>query len=138
MNCQGCLLVVSHDRYFMNRLVDHLFVFEGSGVIRDFNGNYAEYRESQKTDAPKEAAAVKPKKDESAPKTKLSYKERQEFQKLEKEIAELELEKSKLTRTLEIGGSDYQALQKTSLRLADVTKLLDEKSSRWLELSEFA
>ena len=138
MNFQGCLLVVSHDRYFMNRLVDHLFVFEGSGVIRDFNGNYAEYRESQKTDTPKETPAVKPKKDESAPKTKLSYKERQEFQKLEKEIAELELEKSKLTRTLEIGGSDYQALQKTSLRLADVTKLLDEKSSRWLELSEFA
>lgn len=137
MNFQGCLLVVSHDRYFMNRLVDHLFVFEGNGVIKDFNGNYAEYRESQKMDASREAVAIKPKKIESAPKTKLSYKERLEFQKLEKEIAELELEKDQLTKTLEIGGSDYQELQKSSLRLAEVIHLLDEKSTRWLELSEY-
>ncbi len=137
MNFQGCLLVVSHDRYFMNRLVDHLFVFEGHGVIRDFNGNYSEYRESQKAETPKEAVAVKQKKDDGAPKTKLSYKEKLEFQNLEKEIAELELEKSDLTKTLEVGGSDYLALQKTSLRLAEVTMLLDEKSTRWLELSEF-
>lgn len=138
MNFQGCLLVVSHDRYFMNRLVDHLFVFEGNGVIKDFNGNYAEYRESQKVDAPKETVVVKQKKNEVAPKTKLSYKERQEFQKLETAIAELELEKNRLTKLLETGGSDYQELQKHSLRLAEVTQLLDEKSTRWLELSEFA
>ncbi len=138
MNFQGCLLVVSHDRYFMNRLVDHLFVFEGNGVIKDFNGNYAEYRESQKVDAPKEPVVVKHKKEEVAPKTKLSYKERQEFQKLETAIAELELEKDRLTKLLETGGSDYQELQKHSLRLAEVTHLLDEKSTRWLELSEFA
>ncbi|KAB2880766.1 ABC-F family ATP-binding cassette domain-containing protein [bacterium] len=138
MNFKGCLLVVSHDRYFMNRLVDHLFVFEGNGFIKDFNGNYAEYRESQKTDTPKETVVIKQKKDEGAPKTKLSYKERQEFQKLEVAIAELELEKDRLTKLLETGGSDYQELQKHSLRLAEVTQLLDEKSTRWLELSEFA
>lgn len=137
MNFQGCLLVVSHDRYFMNRLVDHLFVFEGNGVIKDFSGNYSEYRESQKTDASKEAAVVKPKKDESTPKTKRSYKERQEFQELEKEIAELEIEKSELTEILSRGGSDYLKLQKHTLRLTDVIQLLDEKSTRWLELSEF-
>lgn len=137
MNFQGCLLVVSHDRYFMNRLVDHLFVFEGNGVIKDFNGNYAEYRESQKTDTPKDTVVVKQKKNDSAHKTKLSYKERQEFQNLETDIAELELEKDRLTKTLEIGSSNYQELQKHALRLAEVTQLLDEKSSRWLELSEF-
>ncbi|MBL7995302.1 ABC transporter ATP-binding protein, partial [bacterium] len=116
----------------------HLFVFEGDGVVKDFNGNYAEYRESQKTEQSSEVKNKKIDKKESSKKTKLSYKEKTEFDKLEKEIADLEIEKSQLTELLNSGSSDYVELQKHALRLAEVTQALDEKSTRWLELSEIA
>ncbi len=136
MNFRGCLLVVSHDRYFMNRLVDHLFVFEGNGVIVDFNGNYTEYRENQETEQP-EAPISKPEKKEPMRKIKLSFKERSEFNRLEKEIAQLEAEKKELTELMNSGSSDYVELQKYSVRFSAVIQTLDEKSTRWLELSEF-
>ncbi|MBL7959640.1 ABC-F family ATP-binding cassette domain-containing protein [bacterium] len=138
MNFKGCLLVVSHDRYFMNRLVDHLFVFEGNGVVKGFNGNYSEYRENIKKEQPVETIIKSTEKKEGSKKTKLSYKENKEFDKLEIEIADLEVEKSRLMELLNSGSSDYLKLQEHSLRLAEVTHELDEKSTRWLELSEFA
>jgi ATP-binding cassette subfamily F protein uup len=138
MNFQGCLLVVSHDRYFMNRLVDHLFVFEGNGVIKDFNGNYTEYRENNKTEQPNEARVLKSEKKEPSKKTKLSYKEKLEYQKLGNEIDLLEKEKNELMEHLSGGGSDYLKLQQWSNRLSAVNQALDEKSARWFELSELA
>lgn len=135
---EGCLMIVSHDRYFMNRLVDHLFVFEGDGVVRDFVGNYTEYRKNAgETSAPAKSISRKQERMETDKKTKLSYKERREFEQLEKEIAELEVEENKLNALLNSGTSDYEALQEASVRLSSVMEALDKKSNRWLELSEF-
>ncbi|HNL25403.1 MAG TPA: ABC-F family ATP-binding cassette domain-containing protein [bacterium] len=136
---QGCLLIVSHDRYFMDRLVDHIFVFEGEGVIRDFIGNYGEYREAERVketvkDTPAEKIIVK----DTNKKTKLSYKEKIEFENLEKEIAALEKEKNELENKLNRGSADYIELQKWSERLSVISQTLDEKSMRWLELAEYA
>ena len=134
----GCLIIVSHDRYFMDRLVDHLFVFEGDGVIRDFPGNYTQYRlESkeepdeaavQKTTLPPPAAAKKT--------NRVSFKDKREFELLEKEIADLNKEKETITQTLTDSNLPFDELQKLSLRIGEVTGLLDEKEMRWLELSE--
>lgn len=138
LSFEGCLIIVSHDRYFMNRLVDHLFVFEGGGVIRDFNGDYTEYRAQQRATESKE---IRPEviREKKAPdrKTKLSYKEKIEFERLGNEIETLENEKSALNATLASGTSDYVILQKASERLSVVLTELDEKSNRWLELSEW-
>jgi ATP-binding cassette subfamily F protein uup len=141
----GCLLIVSHDRYFMDRLVDHLLVFEGDGVIRDFPGNYADYRlseeekprDSSKPEAglpeevEKEAAATNP-----ASKRKMSFKERREFESLEKEIPALEAEKTNLTESMNQPGLPFSEMQSRAERIAVITNLLDEKELRWLELSE--
>lgn len=137
LSFEGCLMIVSHDRYFMNRLVDHLFVFEGGGVIRDFNGDYTEYRARQRASESKEIRPEVREKKAPAQKTKLSYKEKTEFDRLEKEIEALENEKSILNATLASGTSDYMLLQKTSERLSVILTELDEKSTRWLELSEW-
>ncbi|HMW32956.1 MAG TPA: ABC-F family ATP-binding cassette domain-containing protein [bacterium] len=139
LHFQGCLLIVSHDRYFMDRLVDHIFVFEGDGVIRDFIGNYGEYREAERVketvkDTPAEKIIVK----DTNKKTKLSYKEKIEFENLEKEIAALEKEKNELENKLNRGSADYIELQKWSERLSVISQTLDEKSMRWLELAEYA
>ncbi len=142
----GCLIVVSHDRYFMDRLVDHLFVFEGGGNIRDFPGNYTQYRidlrEKEKAQNAKaqEAKAAQPV-GEISPKSrpatkKLSYKEQRELEQLEKEMPQLEAEKLQLTEALSTGTLPYEELQKHSDRIAEITDLLDEKETRWLELSE--
>nr|HNH30858.1 ATP-binding cassette domain-containing protein [bacterium] len=138
LHFQGCLLIVSHDRYFMDRLVDHIFVFEGDGVIRDFIGNYGEYREAERVketvkDTPAEKIIVK----DTNKKTKLSYKEKIEFENLEKEIAALEKEKNELENKLNRGSADYIELQKWSERLSVISQTLDEKSMRWLELAEY-
>lgn len=143
----GCLLIVSHDRYFMDRLVDHLFVFEGEGVIRDFPGNYTQYRLSQHNEnAPGQAAAEKKQTDTvaaggAAPasqKRQLSYKEKREFELLEKEIADLSAEKEQLTGQLNAGSLPFEKLNEAALRISNITSLLDEKELRWLELSEIA
>lgn len=139
----GCLLIVSHDRYFMDRLVDHLFVFEGNGVISDFPGNYTQYRQSteKKTIAPattigKQPASVSPEPIIVEKKRQLSYKEKREFESLEKEISNLTNEKKLITEKLNNGTTPFEELQQLSVRIGEVTQLLDEKELRWLELSE--
>ena len=145
LNFKGCLLMVSHDRYFMDKLVDHLFVFEGEGKIRDFNGSYSAYREDlldrkekeEKTKAEKKAenAGVKAKDIEKS-KKKRSYKEQIEFEALEKEIENLEEEKADLEASLSSGIEDYEKITKISERISEIIDLLDEKMLRWLELDE--
>ncbi|MCU0395038.1 MAG: ABC-F family ATP-binding cassette domain-containing protein, partial [Chitinophagaceae bacterium] len=140
----GCVLIVSHDRYFMDRLVDHLFVFEGDGVVRDFPGNYSQYRleevQREKMASEKPAAAAKPEpaanaEDNRPARKKRSYKEQREFEQLEKELPELEKEKQALTEKMSTPLS-YEELQQTSARLVALTEELEEKEMRWLELSE--
>ena len=141
----GCLLIVSHDRYFMDRLVDHLLVFEGEGEIRDFPGNYTQYRLwekeqeaiQQKTTV---TESVKEKTEEAKPveKRRLSYKEKREFELLEKELPELAAKKEVLQNELNKPDLPYERLQEVSASLVSITNELDEKELRWLELSEFA
>lgn len=142
----GCLLIVSHDRYFMDRLVDHLFVFEGAGEIRDFPGNYSQYREWQKAqDAlPQEKKAGVAKKEEpktaaakqEAPKKKLSFKEQHELESLGREISQLEKERTELANQLSDPSLPFEKLQQLSERINKINELVDEKEMRWLELSE--
>ncbi|WP_121354477.1 ABC-F family ATP-binding cassette domain-containing protein [Flavisolibacter nicotianae] len=139
----GCLLIVSHDRYFMDRLVDHLFVFEGEGRIRDFPGNYTQYREWQKQqealpeEVKKELPAVHAMEEKPVPsKKKLSFKEQREFEVLEKEIKQLEAERDELTTQLSDGALPFENVQKISERITAINQLVDEKEMRWLELSE--
>lgn len=142
----GCLVIVSHDRYFMDRLVDHLLVFEGEGVIRDFPGNYTQYRlwqEQQlvltagnKKTAIEVPSAQLPSAKNDEPKRRLSFKEKREFELLEKELARLTKEKEQLTQKLSGGQVPYDELQQYSKKILEVTQHLDEKELRWLELSE--
>ena len=140
---KGCVMVVSHDRYFMDKVVDHLLVFNGEGDIRDFPGNYTEYRGWK--DARQQAlrAAAAPAKQEEAPKKvrlnekrKMTFKERQEFESLEKEIELLEQEKKEIEAALCGGTSDVEEITRLSKRLPELSEELDEKTMRWLELSE--
>jgi len=143
----GCIIIVSHDRYFMDRLVDHLFVFEGDGVIRDFPGNYTQYRQAM-VNAPEKTAAlgnlilenkemvVDRGQPAPAQKRQLTYKEKREFESLGKEIAALTKEKEIITEKLHNGTTPFEELQLISQRIGEVTRLLDEKELRWLELSE--
>ena len=144
---QGCLLIVSHDRYFMDRLVDHLFVFEGNGEVRDFPGNYSQYRlwmkEQEKYATGSGQSAVKEEKkitegqqQASGNKKKASFKEKREFELLEKEIAELETEKQQIQNQLSDAGAPYERLNLLSRRIGEISNLLSEKEMRWLELSE--
>ncbi len=137
-NFPGCLIIVSHDRFFMDKLIDHLFVMDGDGEIKDVNGTYSEYREKLDSPDPKPIATPKVVVQSPVKKDKLSNKEKQEYQKLEKDIAKLESEKSDLNNSLNSNSSDYTQLQKWSERLANVLQELDKKSTRWLELSERA
>jgi ATP-binding cassette subfamily F protein uup len=138
---KGCLMIVSHDRYMLDKLVDHLFIFEGDGLIKDFNGKYSEYRSrqlEQENVKEKEKAMQKEKQDESQKITvikKLTYKEQKEYETLEKEIEKLEQEKTDITA--EIGNkTDYQQIQELSHRLIELTKSIENKSERWIELAE--
>jgi ATP-binding cassette subfamily F protein uup len=143
----GCVIVVSHDRYFMDKVVDHLLVFKGEGEIKDFPGNYTQYREwnSLKPIEPKgddhvKAApkTVEPAKNANAPvrPQRMSYKERREFEQLEKDIAALEEEKKRIETALCSGTLSVEELTEKSKRLPELNDELDEKSMRWLELSE--
>lgn len=137
----GCLIIVSHDRYFMDRLVDHLFVFEGEGLIRDFPGNYSQFRELQKQKelTPLQPTMPEPPKNEpQAQKRRLSYKEQREFDLLEKELAALEKEKNELSGKLSDSSLPFDQIRRFSERIAELTGLIDEKELRWLELSEVA
>ncbi len=141
----GCVIVVSHDRYFMDKVVDHLLVFKGAGEIKDFPGNYTQYREwnaLQPKDS-KEAKATEDNKEDKEyrnqnreTKTKLSYKEKREFEQLEKEIEALEEEQRQLEAALCSGTLSVEELTEKSKRLPQLKDELDEKSMRWLELSE--
>jgi len=146
---QGCIIIVSHDRYFMDRLVDHLFVFQGEGDIRDFPGNYSQYRLALKddeklTDAGTQMSDSKqekilnttPSPPPAGEKKKLSFKEKREFELLEKEIADLTKEKETVTEKLNSGTAPFAELQQLSQRIGELTALLDEKELKWLELSE--
>ena len=144
----GCILIVSHDRYFMDRMVDHLFAFEGDGVIRDFPGNYTQYREAMSKgllenntqqimkvhEEVKENIASSPKSD-VAVKKKLSFKEKFELESIEKEMPELQKEKEMLEQKMSTNLS-YEDLQKAADRISKIIQLLDEKELRWLEFSE--
>ncbi len=145
-NYTGCILMVSHDRWFMNKLVDHIFVFEGHGKIKDYYGNYTEYRierdkelKQQKRIAklntpPAEESKSKPARDSNP--NKMTFKERKEFETLEVEIEQLEQEKAELIEKMNSGAGTPQELTDWSRRYQEVEASLDEKSMRWLELSE--
>ena len=156
----GCVIVVSHDRYFMDKVVDHLLVFKGDGVIKDFPGNYTQYREWQSleenADQKSERSRVSNKQKENAPanrqkaqdmpatndapttKRRLSYKEKREFEQLEKDIAALEAEQRQIEEALCGGTTSVEQITEMSKRLPLLKDELDEKSLRWLELSEIA
>ncbi len=140
-NFKGCCIVVSHDRYFMDKVVDHLLVFNGQGDIRDFPGNYSDYRDWKEARAQKEKEAEKPQEDKTVrvrlnEKRKMSFKEKREFEQLEKEIAELEAEKTLIEEQLCSGTLSVDELTGKSKRLPELNDLIDEKTLRWLELSE--
>ena len=133
--------MVSHDRYFMDKVVDHLMVFNGQGDIRDFPGNYSDYRDWKEVKAQKEKEAEKPQEEKTArvrlnDKRKMSFKEKREFEQLEKDIAELESEKAQIEELLCSGTLSVDELTEKSKRLPEVNDLIDEKTMRWLELSE--
>lgn len=136
----GCVLIVSHDRYFMDKLVDHLFIFEGNGNIRDFNGNYQEYRElKQEEDADERRRNAQDKKqDTPAPKPQsgLSQEHRKEMNRLEKELKRIEERKAAIHGQFSTGELDPPAIEKLGKELAELQDALDEKEMRWLELSE--
>jgi ATP-binding cassette subfamily F protein uup len=139
-NFEGTLIVVSHDRYFMDKLTDHLFVFQGGGQIYDFPGNYSDYKnhlESQEKKVVKEQ--VKPKEKKAAPveqKKKLSYKEKQEYESLEKEIEDLEVQKKSIIGKMNGGTENHEELLNWSKETERLTALIEQKEMRWLELSE--
>lgn len=140
----GCVIVVSHDRYFMDKVVDHLLVFKGMGDIKDFPGNYTQYREWEKLqpDEPKEAKEQKAEKATKQPannpqqKRKLTFKEKRELEQLEKDIEALEVEKKQIEEALCGGTTSVEEITTMSKRLPVLNDELDEKSMRWLELSE--
>jgi ATP-binding cassette subfamily F protein uup len=148
----GSLIIVSHDRHFLDKLVDHLFIFCGNGLVKDFVGSYSEYREfikeyeaeqraqeravekAEKAKAEKEAA-----KNEAPPKKKkLTYKEQKEFEQIEKDLESLNEEKASLEDALSSGSLPFDKLQEASARIGEIINEIDEKELRWLELSELA
>jgi ATP-binding cassette subfamily F protein uup len=143
----GCLIIVSHDRFFIDKLVDHLFIFEGNGQVFDFPGNYSEYRATvrlQEQEAAKQKAEVQEKKrSEESPKQtqigtekrKLTFKEKKELEEVELLLGNLEREKTELENSISSGTLNSDDIIKKSNRLGEVLKLIDEKTDRWLELS---
>jgi ATP-binding cassette subfamily F protein uup len=151
MNFGGCLIIVSHDRYFMDKLVEQIFAFEGDGYVRIFNGNYTDYREEVAEEI-KTAGAGKPSVTNStfekknpepvvtdtppAASKKLSYKEKKEYEDLEQAIPQLEAQKGALVEKLNAGTGNYQELADWAAEIEKISQAIDEKSLRWLELSE--
>lgn len=138
----GCMIIVSHDRWLMNKLVDHIFVFEGDGQIKDYYGNYTEYRQArdkemriqkriEKANRPIEEKPVK-----ETPKNKLSYKEKRELEQLESEIEQMEAEKSEIEQKMSAGIGTSDDFASWGRRFAELSTILEQKSERWIELSE--
>jgi ATP-binding cassette subfamily F protein uup len=149
---EGCVVIVSHDRFFMDVIVDHLFVFAGNGKVKDFPGNYSQYREWKKQ---KEEQEVKARKKEAVEKqttsakeeqekkkqryaNRLSFNEKREYEQLEVEITSLEEEKSELEKQMNAGDLPHQELSEKANRVAAIIEEVDEKTMRWLELDERA
>ncbi len=136
----GCILMVSHDRYFLDKIVDHLFIFEGEGVINNFNGSYTEYRQKKDepfinlNQKPTEISSIKEKKKD--PRTTLSFKEKYEYESLEKEIAHLEKEKDTLEKLLAKKSSDYTFVSENASILNEIIGAINQKTDRWITLSE--
>lgn len=144
---RGCLIIVSHDRYFMDKLTEHLFVFEGKGKIRDFWGNYSEYRDEETIIAeekelqPLIEKETKPEINTTATSNqvkKLGYKEKQELENIDKEIAQLEKLKSELSTQLNSGITDHVKLSEISSQISDIDKQINAKTERWIELQELS
>ena len=143
----GCVIIVSHDRYFMDKVVDHLLVFKGNGEVNDFPGNYTQYRQWCALQ-PKEMAIKKPCADDNKDKDKkssrndqrrkMTYKEKMEFEQLSKDIEQLEAEQKQIEDALCSGTLTVEQITELSRRLPEVKDALDEKGMRWLELSEFS
>ncbi len=143
---KGCVLLVSHDRYFMDRLADHIFAFEGDGEIKDFPGNYTEYREWKQiqeenrtaatSPAEKKPAAITPRPEKNKPVTRLSFKVQHELSELEKEIPLLEERKKTLENELSGANDNYDQIREISEELKSLTEVLDNKTMRWLEIQE--
>jgi len=136
---KGCLIIVSHDRYFLDNIVDHLFVMEGGGTVKDFPGNYSEYRayldaRANACDTPTANQTCKPRRPERERKPKMSFKEKREFEALEAELAKLNAEKNELEDFFASGQGEDVATK--SQRYTEIKDLIDEKELRWLELSE--
>lgn len=144
MEYKGCLLLVSHDRYFLDKLSDHLFIFEENGHIRDYYGSYSQYHQLQEQEEEKKkqkATEQQKKKTQDAGKSedknsknKLTYKEKLEHQSLEKDIEKLETERAELEEKMSSGIADYAKLEEIGQRIKDINQLLDEKMNRWMEL----
>jgi ABC transport system ATP-binding/permease protein len=144
----GCLLLVSHDRYFMDRLVDHLFVFEGDGIISNFPGNYTDYREQLSTKPTKGGAKPSKTVEVSSPKEspqptatptsskKRSFKEQKEYETLGEELKKIEAEKAQITEKLNSGSDNFEELITLAKRIEELNSQQDEKEMRWLELDE--
>jgi ATP-binding cassette subfamily F protein uup len=144
MEFKGSLLVVSHDRYFLDKCVDHLFVFEGGGKIKDFVGQYSEYREymqeveQQRREAERSSTPAKSQQQRShdTSKRKLSFKEQKELEQIEIDLATLTDERSELEMKLSSGDLPFEELQEVSKRIELIIASIDEKEMRWLELNE--
>jgi len=154
---QGCIIIVSHDRYFMDKLVDHLFVFEGDGVVNDFPGNYSQWRSDEMRKKKNQEPKIKNteltgavKTEENIPgsatssaaakseKKKLTFKEKLEFEALQKEVPAFEKQKAELNDKINSGNLPYDELNKLLEKMTYVSGQLETKELRWLELSEFA
>jgi ATP-binding cassette subfamily F protein uup len=144
VNYSGCLILVSHDRYFLDKLTDHLFIFEGNGKVSDYYGSYTKYsfekekekqaveKQNRKKDTEGKQKIEKPK-----VKTKLSFNEQREYEALEKEIEQLEIEKAEVETAINSGIQAYEELNKLSETIGELIELIDEKTLRWMELDEF-
>ncbi len=142
---KGSLIIISHDRHFLDRLVDHLLVFTGDGVVKDFIGDYSQYRQymldlkaARRSEERAAKAAAPRQRTETAPKRKLSYKEKKEMEALEAELESLNAEKAELEKDLSGGSLPPDKLREASERFGVLTALIDKKEMRWLELGELA
>ncbi len=144
INYSGCLILVSHDRYFLDKLTDHLFIFEGNGKVSDYYGSYTKYsfekeKEKQATEKQnrKKDTEGKQKIEKPKVKTKLNFNEQREYEALENEIEQLEIEKAEVETAINSGIQAYEELNKLSERIGELIELIDEKTLRWMELDEF-
>ena len=144
---KGSLIIVSHDRHFLDRIVDHLFIFCGNGIVKDFIGSYSEYHEylrdyeaemkaREKENSKPQSSRANEQRQASPKKKKLTYKEQKELEQLEKDLEALGAEKLELESAMSAGTLPYDKLQAASARFGEISSLIDEKELRWLELQD--